>query len=202
LSGFATEIRSDYIAYLRQEAIFQLRRLHGFGTVLHFNTLIVFLAIFLLALSGFKFLTGDALGQAEILNSGEAKTKSLPNKVNVTINNVKLEADVALTSDEQTKGLSIKDKLQPNEGMLFPYEAPRILSFWMKDMKFPIDILWLNADKRVVHIEESLQPCSPLLPCPSYAPDVQAQYVLETVAGFSSANGITEGIPVEFDLSR
>jgi uncharacterized protein len=156
----------------------------------------------LLVLSGFKFLTSDALGQAENLNSDEAKTNSLPNKVNVTINNVKLQADVALTTDEQTKGLSIKDNLQPNEGMLFPYQEPRILSFWMKDMKFPIDILWLNADKKVVHIEESLQPCSPLLPCPSYSPDVQAQYVLETVAGFSSANSITEGIPVEFNLPR
>jgi uncharacterized protein len=155
-----------------------------------------------IVLSGFNFLTGDTLGQAEILNSDEAKTKSLPNKVNVTINNVRLQADVALTTDEQAKGLSIKDNLEPNEGMLFPYEAPRILNFWMKDMKFPIDILWLNEEKKVVHIEESLQPCSPLMPCPSYSPDVEAQYVLETVAGFSSANGITEGTSVEFDLPR
>jgi uncharacterized membrane protein (UPF0127 family) len=156
--------------------------------------------VVLLAVSGFNLLSSDALGEGELLNSDEANTKSLPNKINVTINDVILQADVALTADEQTKGLSIKDTLQSNEGMLFPYEAPRILSFWMRDMKFPIDILWLGADKKVVHIEESLQPCSPLLPCPSYSPDVQAQYVLETVAGFSSSNGITEGTHVEFNL--
>jgi uncharacterized protein len=156
--------------------------------------------VVLFAVSFFNLLSSDVFGEGERLNSDEANTKSLPNKVNITINDVILQADVALTADEQTKGLSIKDTLQSNEGMLFPYEAPRILSFWMRDMKFPIDILWLGADKKVVHIEESLQPCSPLLPCPSYAPDVQAQYVLETVAGFSSSNGITEGTHVEFNL--
>jgi uncharacterized protein len=202
LSLFAIEIRTDYIAFPRQEAIFQLRHLRGFRTVGQVNALIVITVMILLVLSGFKFLAGDALGQTEILNFDESKTKSLPHQVNVTINNVKLQADVALTPDEQTKGLAIKDTLKSNEGMLFPYDKPRILSFWMKDMKFPIDILWLNADKRVAHIEESLQPCSPLLPCLSYAPDVQAQYVLETVAGFSSSHGITEGTPVEFELSQ
>jgi uncharacterized membrane protein (UPF0127 family) len=173
---------------------------HSYKTLLEFRTLIVFMALLLVAVSGFKLLSHDAIGQAETLNSEELGTTSLSNMVNLTINNVNLQADVALTPDEQTRGLSIKDTLQSNEGMLFPSESPRILSFWMKDMKFPIDILWLGADKKVVHIEESLQPCSPFLPCPSYTPDVKAQYVLETVAGFSSANGITEGTPVEFTL--
>jgi uncharacterized membrane protein (UPF0127 family) len=177
-----------------------LGRLHGSGQFLELKTLIVLVLMTLLVVSGFKLLSNGALGQVETLNSDGAKTKSLPTKVNITINGVKLQADVALTTDEQAKGLSIKDRLQPNEGMLFPYGAPRILSFWMKDMKFPIDIIWLGTDKRVVHIEESLQPCSPLLPCLPYTPDVQAQYVLETVAGFTSANRITEGTPVDFNL--
>jgi uncharacterized membrane protein (UPF0127 family) len=152
-----------------------------------------------MAAYGAEFLLSDVLGQDQPSNS-EAKITSLSNKVNITVNGVNLQADVALSSDEQARGLSIKESLEPNEGMLFPYEAPRTLSFWMKAMKFPIDILWLDADKKVVHIEENLQPCSPLLPCLSYTPDVQAQYVLETVAGFSSANRITTGTPVKFNL--
>ncbi|MGC2307523.1 MAG: DUF192 domain-containing protein [Nitrososphaeraceae archaeon] len=174
---------------------------YTYETVLEFKTLIVLLSMVLIAVPGFKLMSGDAIGQTERTKSEELNATSLPNKVKITINNVILQADVALSSEEQTKGLSIKDSLNSNEGMIFPYESPRTLSFWMKDMKFPIDILWLDADKKVVHIEESLQPCSPLLPCPSYTPDVQAQYVLETVAGFSSANGITTGTPVEFNLS-
>lgn len=169
--------------------------------VLEFKILILFLFVVLLAVSSFKLLWSDALAQDETRNSDLESTESLPNRVNVTINGLRLLADVALTADEQRKGLSIKDSLRSSEGMLFPYESPRILSFWMKDMKFPIDIIWLSADKKVVHIEENLQPCSTLLPCPSYAPDVPAQYVLETTAGFSSANGITDGTPVEFTLA-
>lgn len=147
-------------------------------------------------------ISGDARGQEGILSSNNVSANSLPNKIDVTINGIDLEVELALSADEQAKGLSIKDNLKSNEGMLFPYETPRTLSFWMKDMKFPIDILWLDDNKKVVHIEEDLQPCSPFLPCQSYSPDVQAQYVLETVAGFSSSNGIVEGTAVEFDLPK
>jgi uncharacterized membrane protein (UPF0127 family) len=198
---FSVKIRTEYIAYLQQGTLLQLKCKYNYETVLEFKTLIVLLSMVLIAVSGFKLMCGDAIGQTERTKSEELNATSLPHKVKITISNVILQADVALSSEEQTKGLSIKDSLKSNEGMIFPYESPRTLSFWMKDMKFPIDILWLDADKKVVHIEEGLQPCSPLLPCPSYTPDVQAQYVLETVAGFSSANEITMGTPVEFNLS-
>ena len=145
-------------------------------------------------------VSGDVRGQEVITSSSNVSANSLQNKIDVTINDIDLEVELALSADEQAEGLSIKDNLKSNEGMLFPYETPRTLSFWMKDMKFPIDILWLDDNKKVVHIEENLQPCSPFLPCQSYSPDVQAQYVLETVAGFSSSNGIVEGTAVEFDL--
>ena len=181
--------------------MFLLKDLCVNSKVLEFKTIIVFLFIVFLSAAGIMPLSSDILGQGQPLDSDKVGTKSLPNKVNITVNGVNLQADIALTTDEQSKGLSIKDILQPDEGMLFPYESPRILSFWMKDMKFPIDIIWLDSDKKVVHIEESLQPCSPLLPCSSYSPDVQAQYVLETVAGFTSANGISKGTPVEFNLT-
>ena len=147
-------------------------------------------------------MSDDVRGQEGIPSSSNVSANSLPNKIDVTINGIDLEVEIALSADEQAKGLSIKDNLKSNEGMLFPYETPRTLSFWMKDMKFPIDILWLDDNKKVVHIEESLQPCSPFLPCQSYSPDVQAQYVLETVAGFSSSNGIVEGTAAEFDLPK
>lgn len=162
--------------------------------------MITLLSLLLLPISCLIDLSTDVSGQEEILDSNVTSALLPSNKININVNGVNLAADLAMSADEQAKGLSIKDNLRPDEGMLFPYDSPRILSFWMKDMKFPIDILWLNANKEVVHIEENLQPCSQFLPCPSYTPDVQAQYVLETVAGFSSANGVIEGTPVEFDL--
>jgi uncharacterized membrane protein (UPF0127 family) len=155
-----------------------------------------------IAISSLLNLAGIVMGQQQdgsVLEL-EDDSEDLLNRVNITVSNFNLTADLALSSEEQAKGLSIKENLQENEGMIFPYNAPKILSFWMKDMKFPIDIIWLDADKRVVHIEKNLQPCSPFLPCPSYSPDVMSQYVLETVAGFSDRNGITIGTQVEFSL--
>ena len=84
-----------------------------------------------------------------------------------------------------SKGLSVKNQLKENEGMLFVFEEPARYSFWMKDMKFPIGIMWLDSNGKIVHIEENLEPCPLVFVCPSYAPNADSQYVLETVAGFT-----------------
>ena len=57
-----------------------------------------------------------------------------------------------------TKGLAVKNQLKENEAMLLVFEESAKHSFWMKDMKFPIDILWLDSDGKVVNIEHNLQP--------------------------------------------
>lgn len=115
-----------------------------------------------------------------------------------------LTAYLALTNEQQTKGLSVKDYLKENEGMLFVYKQPTRQGFWMKDMKFPIDIIWLDSNGTVVHIEYNLQPCimSFAFICPSYIPDKDSLYVLETVAGFSKKHDIKVGTNVNFQLIR
>ena len=57
------------------------------------------------------------------------------------------------------KGLAVKDQLKENEAMFFVFDKPEKHSFWMKDMNFPIDIIWLDSTDKVVHIEQNLQPC-------------------------------------------
>src|ERR671923_23790 len=71
-------------------------------------------------------------------------------QVNVTVNGVGLVADIAETGEQRSKGLAIKDSLNETEGMLFVFSEPRQYVFWMKDMKFPIDIIWLDSNKTVV----------------------------------------------------
>ncbi len=123
-------------------------------------------------------------------------------QVNVTVNGTELVAHVAATNEQRTKGLSVKDTLAENEAMLFVFDTAQEHSFWMKDMKFPIDIIWLGSDKTVVHIEHNLQPCSFGAFCPTYKPDNKnALYVLETVAGFTEKHDIVEGARVEFQLN-
>jgi uncharacterized protein len=122
-------------------------------------------------------------------------------KTIVTVNGFKLTADLAITDEQKAEGLAVKDFLKENEGMLFIYEQPSNQSFWMKDMKFPIDIIWLDSNGTVVHIEQNLQPCVSVLNCPIYTPDLEAMYVLETVAGFSQRHNIVNGTNIDFSLT-
>ena len=122
-------------------------------------------------------------------------------QVNVEVNGLILVADVAATDEQKTKGLAVKNSLAENEAMLFVFDNEAQHPFWMKNMKFPIDIIWIGSDKRVVHIEHNLQPCSSELLCPTYKPVADSLYVLETVAGFAERHDITKGTPVDFELN-
>lgn len=100
---------------------------------------------------------------------------------------------LAKTPTEQSKGLAIKDSMNEDEGMFFIFDKPEKYSFWMKDMKFPIDIIWADTTGKIVHIEKNLQPCLFLLPCTSYSPDIDSLYVLEVVSNFTNKYNIKPG---------
>jgi len=120
----------------------------------------------------------------------------------VSLGGVNVTASLSTTPDSQSKGLSIKDSLNENEGMLFIFESPQKYSFWMKDMKFPIDIIWINSTGKIVHIEKNLSPCYLLLPCPSYAPKNDSLYVLEVVSNFTNKFGVSVGDSVESEIIK
>src|SRR5437899_5852497 len=86
-------------------------------------------------------------------------------KAVVSVNDFKLIADLALTQDQQTKGLAIKNHINESEGMLFVFQHPSMQSFWRKDMKFPIAIIWLGSNRSVVYMSPNLQPCQSLAHC-------------------------------------
>jgi uncharacterized membrane protein (UPF0127 family) len=120
----------------------------------------------------------------------------------VIVNNFELIADLAITNDQQIKGLDVKDQLKENEGMLFVEKQPAKYDFWMRGMKFPIDIIWLDSNRTVIHIEHNLQPCVSDLECPLHSPDKDALYILETVAGFSQKHNVETGTHMDFHLIR
>ena len=123
-------------------------------------------------------------------------------KAKVSIDGLQLSAEIPTTRELMAKGLAVKNELRENESMLFVYEEPSRHSFWMKDMRFPIDIMWVDSNGRIVHIEEKLEPC-PFAPvCPSYAPNADSQYVLETVSGFAQRHNIDLGTYIKFDLTE
>ena len=139
--------------------------------------------------------------QQELIISQEVRSGSNGyRQVNVIVNGAVLVADIAATDEQRTKGLSVKDSLAENEAMLFVLDNEGEHTFWMKNMKFPIDIIWIDTDKTVVHIEHNLQPCSSELFCPTYKPNDESLYVLETVGGFAERHDIVKGTIVEFEL--
>lgn len=75
--------------------------------------------------------------------------------------------------------------------MLFVFAEKDIKSFWMKDMNFPLDIIWLNGEK-IVKISHNLPP-EGRQPTNTYSSGVPVDYVLEVPAGFCDTNKIKEG---------
>ncbi len=113
----------------------------------------------------------------------------------VKIAHINVVVDVATEEAQKAQGLSGRKSLGKDEGMLFVFDHLDKYSFWMKDMNFPIDIIWFNQNLKVVHIEKSLKPES--YP-ESFAPDQNAKYVLEVVAGFSDQFNLKVGDSASF----
>lgn len=104
-------------------------------------------------------------------------------------------AVLATSEAERQKGLGGTDGLAPDEGMLFVYETEGRYAFWMKDMHYNIDIIWITASGTVAGLWENVATSS--YPR-AYAPHTPAQYVLEVPTGFAEAHGVKIGDTVRF----
>jgi uncharacterized membrane protein (UPF0127 family) len=110
----------------------------------------------------------------------------------------KIYAEVVDTPASREQGLSGRSELKDDEGMLFIFEHPGKYGFWMKDMTFPIDIIWINQDGVVVHIEREVTPDSyfNFNPPKTFVNTPEAKYVLELANGGSEKYGIYLGTKV------
>jgi uncharacterized membrane protein (UPF0127 family) len=96
-------------------------------------------------------------------------------------------------------GLMFRPSLPLDRGMIFLFGTSDFHGIWMKNCKFPIDILWLDDQKKVVHVQEGASPCTSE-PCPVYSPLRRATYVLELNAGQARREKAVLGSTVRFDL--
>ena len=106
-----------------------------------------------------------------------------------------IKVDLVLTPIEQERGLSGRLGLDDNEGMLFIFSRSDKYNFWMKDMNFPLDIIWISGDMKVIYIKKDARP--ELYP-EAYGPEEDAKYVLEVVSGFSDRNNLRVGDEIKF----
>ncbi|MCR4280999.1 MAG: DUF192 domain-containing protein [Candidatus Kaiserbacteria bacterium] len=101
-----------------------------------------------------------------------------------------IRVSVANTPDARARGLGGVNMLASGEGMLFVFDTDSRYQFWMKDMLFSIDILWLSSYGRVVDMREN---ASPMTYPEVFTPNVPARYVLELPAGFARDNNVNVG---------
>lgn len=100
--------------------------------------------------------------------------------------------EIAKDSKERLQGLMHREGLPKNKGMLFIFEKEDFYPFWMKNVSFPLDIIWLNSKDEVVFINKNSLPCK-IEPCQVIEPGKKAMYVLEINAGLTDKIGLAIG---------
>ncbi|MAF34577.1 ACR family protein [Candidatus Woesearchaeota archaeon] len=104
---------------------------------------------------------------------------------------LEVEVELAIESMDQTRGLMFRNSLAPDKGMLFMFDSEEHRAFWMKNVRFPIDMIFLDKDWVVVDIQQA-EPCL-ADPCEHHVSKQPTQYVLEVNKGFANKHGIQEG---------
>ena len=101
---------------------------------------------------------------------------------------------------DMARGMMFRDTLPPNHGMLFIHGGMGGHSYWMYNVRIPLDIIWIDANRRVVEISANTPPClaKSAKTCPSYGGNEAAMYVLELNGGAAAKNGVKVGSVLQF----
>jgi len=125
------------------------------------------------------------------------RLQEVPKNGWVLTDNHGFAVDIANTEKLREKGLSHRETLNKDSGMIFIFDEPVISRFWMKDMNFPIDIIWVDTDLKISGIEKNISPETyPEI----FSPKSPSQYVLEIKGGRSEEVGIKVGDPLIINL--
>ncbi|HSC48310.1 MAG TPA: DUF192 domain-containing protein [Gammaproteobacteria bacterium] len=110
----------------------------------------------------------------------------------VTLKGERFAVELAETDAARRQGLMYREALAPGHGMLFIYPAPETLRFWMLNTKMPLDILFFDADRRLLDVFPEAPPCS-AEPCARYESHGPAVYALELPASSVRALALSPG---------
>ncbi len=116
----------------------------------------------------------------------------------IVIGDTVISIEIASTIGERSRGLSGREALGEHEGMLFVFSKPGIYSFWMQDMRFPIDIVWIDETGMVVGVESAVTPET--FPA-TFEPPEAIKYVLEVRGGSAEIWGIKTGDKTYFETN-
>lgn len=163
--------------------------------------LLLGIAIVLLVIRYIASVNAPVQFTADVVKDTQEATSTAPvaskyKIIPLTMSGIEFKAEVADTNELRNLGLSNRKSLDIKQAMLFVFDEPGRHSFWMKDMNFAIDMIWLDQDGRVVTIAHDAKPES--YPN-SFAPEGDSLYVVEVVSGISDELGIKKGDQIIFD---
>lgn len=138
-----------------------------------------------------------AFGLAALCHFAGCKNPSITDQV--CFQDHCVDVEVVQEPKERVRGLQGRTSLGQDQGMLFIFDLNQPQRFWMKDTLIPLDMIWLDFARRVVHIEHNVLPCVSD-PCPSYGPRDPVLYVLEVNAGKAREMNLAVGAQMEFRL--
>ena len=146
---------------------------------LYLISILIFAAAFL---GGCSLFGGDGYASV-ILNTSKGTTT--------------YDVEVADTTDERTLGLMNRDSLDENKGMIFVYDKEVVPAFWMKNMEFPLDMIFFDKNLKVVDFFQNVPPCATDV-CPHYIPSTGSQYILEVNSGTVNKLNVQRGDLAEY----
>jgi len=163
---------------------------------LKFSLLLVFISLVVGLTPSFLKLAFSGIEPAKAIAFKKTATKVGKIKY-VYARKVKIPVYLADTEEKRIKGLGGLASIPRGYGMFFVFDAPDYQSIWMKDTLFSIDIIWIDENSKIVHIEKNISPDT--YPKIFTAP-VKARYVLELNAGMSEYYGLKTGGKIIFGL--
>lgn len=119
----------------------------------------------------------------------------------IQVDTATIWVEIADEDAERQMGLMFRDSLEANSGMLFVFPEPKKQSFWMKNCRFPIDIAYIDASRKIVDIISMSPPESPFISdeeLPTYPSRAAVPYALEVPKDWFKVRGIREGASVKF----
>ena len=122
--------------------------------------------------------------------------KIIGKTVTVEINGHKIQAEIVKTSSEKQKGLSNREKMERDRGMIFVNEKEGMYSFWMKEVNFPLDIIWIKGNEIVGITERAAIEPGPEYK--NYLPPEPVDKILEVHGGWVFRHGVEIGQKVKF----
>ena len=119
----------------------------------------------------------------------------------IKIGDAVFSVEVASTTVQEARGLSFRESLPDGQGMLFLFSKPTVQNFWMKDMNFPLDMIWIGGDTVLGFTENALpQPGAPLWSLKLYNSPDGTDKVLEVNAGIVAKHHIKVGDKAQFGI--